>query len=179
MNAHTSAASIHLLAVLGALSFALGLAACAEPTADDQPEGGVDAGPLPESTCTARVLIAFYDDAACSHQVGMRTYDTAETCFSWVAQGSNAQENSASRFQCYRDRLCYTQFPNSTTCGDGGHGSTDKQAKVGECIKEPAGQLYAMVLSGTEACPEAPAGFECPASAAGAGATEPAACLAP
>lgn len=116
-------------------------------------------------TCTARVLIAFYSDAACTAQVGMRTYDTSRDCFSWTAMGSNASENSATRFQCYKDRLCYTQHPNSLTCTDGGFGRTDKQAKLNTCLKEPDGSLYSKLLSGTDSCPTAPTGFECPASA--------------
>jgi hypothetical protein len=115
-------------------------------------------------SCTAKVLIAFYSDANCTTQVGMRTYDTKLDCFSWTAAGSSAQENSATRFQCYKDRLCYTQHPNSLTCGDGGVGRTDKQAKLNTCLKEPEGSLYSKLLSGTDSCPTAPAGFECPTS---------------
>src|SRR4029453_19264794 len=113
-----------------------------------------------EGTTGAQVTIAFYTDAACTQQAGQRRYHTEMSCFSWVAQGSHAQENSANRFQCYRDRLCYTQHPNSLTC-EGGF-STAKEARVGECLKEPAGRLYSKVLSGTESCPVAPAGFDCP-----------------
>jgi hypothetical protein len=127
-------------------------------------------------TCTAKVLIAFYSDAGCTAQVGMRSYDTTKDCFSWTAQGSSAQENSATRFQCYRDRLCYTQHPNSLTCGDGGFGRTDKQAKLGVCLKEPDGALYSKLLSGTDSCPATPAGFECPASTSMQGTEGIAAC---
>jgi hypothetical protein len=127
-------------------------------------------------TCTARVLIAFYSDAACTAQVGMRSYDTSKDCFSWTAMGSSAQENSATRFRCYRDRLCYTQHPNSLTCTDGGFGRTDKQARLDVCLKEPDGALYSKLLSGTESCPTAPAGFECPTSASRQGTDGIAAC---
>ena len=113
----------------------------------------------PSATCTARALIAFYSDAACTAMVGMRSDDTAQECFSWTSAGSMAMENSATRFQCYADRLCYTQHPNSVDCTDGGFGRTDKQARLNMCIKEPDGQLYSMLLSGTEACPPAPAGL--------------------
>jgi hypothetical protein len=113
----------------------------------------------------AQVVIAFYTDAACTQQAGQRRYHTEMACFSWVANGSNAQENSASHMQCYRDRLCYTQHPNSLTC-EGGF-STHKEARVGECVKEPAGRLYSRIVSGTEGCPEPPAGFTCPTSAPG------------
>jgi hypothetical protein len=50
-------------------------------------DGGASTG-----TCTARVLIAFYTDAACTAQAGMRTYDTSRDCFSWTAMGSNARQ---------------------------------------------------------------------------------------
>jgi hypothetical protein len=129
-----------------------------------------------QGTCTARALIAFYSDSACTAMVGMRSYDTAQECFSWTAPGSSAMENSATRFQCYADRVCYTQHPNTLDCTDGGFGQTDKQAILGMCLKEPDGQLYSKLLSGTEACPPAPAGFECPTSASMQGTVEAAVC---
>lgn len=132
--------------------------------------------PAATSTCTARALIAFYSDAACTTMVGMRSYDTSQECFTWTAPGSSAMENSATRFQCYQDRLCYTQHPNTLDCTDGGFGQTDKQARLAMCIKEPDGQLYSMLLSGTEACPPSPAGFECPTSASMVGTVESAVC---
>ena len=138
--------------------------------------GGDDGTTPTEATCTARALIAFYSDAACTQMVGMRSYDTSQECFSWSSPGSSAGENSATRFQCYADRLCYTQHPNTTDCTDGGFGATDKQARLGMCLKEPDGALYSKLLSGTDACPAAPAGFECPTSATMQGAPEPAVC---
>jgi hypothetical protein len=44
------------------------------------------------------------------------------------------------------------------------------------CIKEPDGALYSKLLSGTEACPPAPAGFECPTSASMQGTADKAVC---
>ena len=130
-------------------------------------------GPAGASMATAgatgaQVVLAFYQDAACTPgtEVGHRRYDTAQPCFSWFAAGSNAQENSADRFQCWRDRLCYTQHPGSMTCEAGF--ATAKESRVGECLKEPAGRLYSRVMSGTGDCPPPPAGFQCPASAPGA-----------
>jgi hypothetical protein len=121
-------------------------------------------------------VIAFFSDAACTQQVGMRSYDTSQVCFSWTAMGSMAQENSATRFQCYADRLCYTQHPNTLDCTDGGFAQTDKEARLNECLKEPDGLLYSKLISGTESCPPAPAGFTCPTSASKSGTPEPAAC---
>ena len=129
--------------------------------------------------CGAKVIIAFYTDADCNagSQKGQRAYNTAMDCFSWSANGSNATENSATRFQCYSDRLCYTQHPNSLTCEDGGFGATDKQAKNGECVKEPEGMLYSQIVGGNEGCPAPPPGFECPTSAAKMGTDGVVACM--
>lgn len=145
-NFIASSSRAFLLAVL--------LPACGSSTAPSTSTG----------TCTAKVQIAFFSDAGCTTQVGMRFYDTSLDCFSWTAAGSSAQENSATRFQCYRDRLCYTQHPDSLVCS-GGRGRTDKQAKLGVCLKEPDGALYSKLMGGTDGCPEAPTGFECPSSA--------------
>jgi len=153
------------IALLGLLLSACGDDGGSEPTGD-----------AAHGSCTARAVIAFYSDAACTTMVGMRSYDTSLECFTWTAMGSSAQENSATRFQCYADRVCYTQHPNTLDCGDGGFGATDKQARLAMCIKEPDGALYSMLLSGTESCPAAPAGFECPTSESRMGTAEPAVC---
>jgi len=138
------------------------------PTAPASPQAG--GAPTAGSFCSAQVTIGFYADDRClpGTEVGTRRYDTRQTCFSWTAVGSNAQENSATRFQCYRDRLCYTQHPNSLSCGGSGL-ATDKESRTDVCLKEPAGVLYSRILGGTDACPVAPAGFQCPASAPGLG----------
>ena len=146
------------------------LAACGagqEATTPGAPTVAGEAASSPAGGARAQVVIAFYDDAACTREVGRRRYDTGRACFAWTAAGSNAEENSATRFQCYSDRLCYTQHPNSLTCS--GAVPTDKQARKGLCLKEPAGRLYAMLLSGSDACPPPPPGFECPLSPPGAG----------
>ena len=53
-------------------------------------------------------------------------------------------------------------------CG-GARAVTEKESRTDRCTKEPNGALYSKILSGTEACPEAPAGFACPVSAGGSG----------
>ena len=108
-----------------------------------------------------------YETLIDGETVPIRRYDTAQACFAWVASGSNAQENSATRFQCFSDRLCYTQHPGSLDCG--GALATDKEARTGLCLQEPAGRLYSMLQSGNEGCPAPPPGFACPLSAPGAG----------
>jgi len=123
-------------------------------------DGNTPNGASVTSGTGAKVTIAFYLDASCAEEVGRRRYPTDQACFSWVASGSHAQENSASRFQCYRDRLCYTQHPTSLTCG--GSFATPKESRVGECLKEPAGRLYSRIVDGTDECPPPPAGFRCP-----------------
>jgi len=144
------------------------LVACApDDTGSDDTSGDDTAGEDTNAgTCTATVTIAFFSDEACTDQVGMRVYDTSETCFSWTATGSNAQDNSATRFQCYDDRLCYTQHAGTLTCEGGSVGPTDKEAQNEVCIKESAGTLYSKLIGGNEDCPPAPEGFECPSSLA-------------
>jgi hypothetical protein len=166
-------ASKTLLSALPYVLWAGALAACSSDGAGSGGGGGSGtttsgSGGATGSVCGgAKVTIAFFSDAACSdaNKTGQRAYDTSLDCFSWTAQGSNAQENSATRFQCYNDRLCYTQHAGTLTCSGGSTGPTDKQAKNGVCIKEPSGTLYSLLVGGNEACPPPPAGFECPTSA--------------
>jgi hypothetical protein len=158
------------------LSITCGGSTLAPPSTPTASMSAAPPATVSASGCGAQVVIAFYADAACSAEVGRRRYDTSQACFSWTAAGSAAMENSATRFQCYRDRLCYTQHPNTHTCGGGGL-STDKEAHTGACLEEPNGALYSRIVSGTELCPAAPAGFECPRSAAGAGTTGVLACF--
>lgn len=135
----------------------------------------------PTGTCNAQVVIEFYTDSDCTTKVSAaeptRTYDTTQSCFSWTGN-SAAGENSATNFQCFRDRLCYTQHPASLACDISR--PTNKEAKTDECVLDTSnpngGAIYAKIVSGTENCPEAPAGFECPVSASGEGTTGIAAC---
>ena len=134
-----------------------------------------------EGTCNAQVVLEFYTDANCTTKVTAaeptRTYDTTQSCFSWTGN-SAAGENSATNFRCFRDRLCYTQHPASLSCDISR--PTNKEAKTDECVLDTSnpngGAIYAKIISGTESCPEAPAGFECPVSAGGEGTTGIAAC---
>src|SRR5687767_5439546 len=93
------------------------LVGCGDDTTGDGGTGGAAGSPATggsgsgggsASGCGAKVTIAFFSDAACTAQVGQRMYDTGLECFSWTAMGSNAEDNSATRFQCYADRICYT-----------------------------------------------------------------------
>ena len=147
----------------------IGLVAC-EGTEIPAASDGDSAGE--EGTCTAQVVIGFFSDPACSEAVSgpasSRTYDTSMACFSWSGS-SSAGENSVTNMQCYRDRLCYTQHPASLVCASQ---PTDKEARTDRCVLDtagPEGSIYALILSGTASCPEAPEGFECPASESGAG----------
>jgi hypothetical protein len=180
----THASRTFLLALPCALLIAALAASCGGESAGSGGSGsggsGGSQGAGSATACGAKVTIAFFSDASCSEasKVGQRAYDTSLDCFSWTAKGSNAEENSATRFQCYDDRLCYTQHPDTLTCAGGAIGATDKQAKNGECVKEPAGQLYSKIVGGNEGCPPPPAGFECPASEAGMGTDGIVACTA-
>lgn len=161
---------LRALAPLALVFLSCGASSTVTPAAPVTPVSNASPATMTGASCGAGVVIAFYADARCEPgtEVGRRRYDTGQPCFSWTAVGSNAQQNSATRFQCYRDRLCYTQHPGSLACG-GGRAATDKESRTDLCLKEPAGALYSKIASGTESCPEAPEGFECPRSAAGAG----------
>jgi len=136
-----------------------------------------DAGSTqPTGTCNAQVVIEFYTDDDCVTKVtgaqSTRTYDTTQSCFSWTGN-SAAGENSVTNFQCFRDRLCYTQHPASLACDVSR--PTNEEAKTNDCVldtQNPNGNvIYARIISGTENCPEPPDGFECPVSEPGEGTT--------
>lgn len=116
-----------------------------------------------------KALVGFYPSDQCTPgtEVMKLSYDLSQTCFGWRRDaGSSTRDNSATHFQCYRDRVCYTQSTRVLTC----NGSvTDKEYRTDACIKDDAGDIWLKLLSGTESCPEAPAGFSCPHSNPGEG----------
>lgn len=118
---------------------------------------------------TARV--GFYQDATCTPGTEVMTlnYDLSQTCFGWRRQASTStHDNSATNFQCYRDRVCYTQYTKVLTCDTT---ATDKQFSSDTCTLDDSGGVWLKLLSGTESCPVAPAGFTCPLSDPGNGTT--------
>lgn len=165
--------------LISSIVFALSLIACGE---DETGSGGSTSGEESSGTCNAQVEIGFFTDADCTQPVmasePTRVYDTTQACFSWEGN-SAAGENSATRFQCFRDRLCYTQHPATLSCDLGS--PTNKEARTDECVLDtqtPDGSraIYAKVIRGTENCPEAPEGFECPVSNLREGTSGVAAC---
>jgi len=77
--------------------------------------------------------------------------EQTNACFGWERSISATETrwNSATNIVCYRDRVCYTQHPDSEDCTSS-MGTTDKQWLVDDC------SMGASVISGTEDCPEAP-----------------------
>ncbi len=118
----------------------------------------------PAAVCSAVVTVGLYGEDTCApgSEVMLIRFNLAQDCYGWTRDSGRGEvENSATRFQCYRDRLCYTQTPRGLTCS----GSPEnKQSRTNGCTLEPQGGLWTRVLSGTEGCPEAPADFECPTS---------------
>jgi hypothetical protein len=140
----------------------LALLACdaADPPAEDagaehDEQHGADA-------CTAEVRIGvFASDACAGEPLLVQTLELAEPCSTW---NHGERENSATRYQCWRDRLCFTQYVDSATCDpDAAVLVTDKEART-TCEKDPTPKIYTKILSGTEGCPEPPPGFTCPLS---------------
>jgi hypothetical protein len=117
-----------------------------------------------------KARVGFYPTAECTPgtEVMVLNYDVSQTCFGWrrPLENGSTRDNSATHFQCYRDRVCYTQHTRLLTCDTS---PTDKQFRTDACIKDDAGDVWLKLLGGTESCPEAPSGFECPRSSPGAG----------
>lgn len=134
------------------------------PADDADGDAGAEAG---VGECAAEVRIGVYESDDCAGEPRMvQTLTISEACVAW---SHGERENSATRFQCWRDRLCYTQYVASGTCDpDAAILFTDKEART-SCQKDPTPKIYTKILGGTEACPEPPPGFECPISAADAG----------
>lgn len=117
-----------------------------------------------------KARVGFYPTDQCTPgtEVMVVQYDLSQTCFGWRRSASNGtRDNSATHFECYRDRVCYTQHTQVLTC-NGTH-VTDKEYRTDACIKDDAGDIWLKLLSGTESCPVAPAGFSCPRSNPGEG----------
>jgi hypothetical protein len=128
-----------------------------------------DAATNPDAACAAVVTVGLYGDDTCTpgRELMLIRFNLAQDCYGWSRDSNRGVvDNSATRFRCYRDRLCYTQTPQTLAC-DGR--PEDKQTRTDRCTPEPQGTLWTKLLSGTESCPEAPPGFECPLSASTGG----------
>lgn len=128
-----------------------------------------DAAVNPNAACTAVVTMGLYGDDTCTpgSEVMLIRFDLAQDCYGWQRDSNRGVvDNSASRFQCYRDRLCYTQTPSSLSCGGR---PENKQSRTDGCTLEPQGNLWTRIIGGTDRCPVAPAGFECPTSGSAGG----------
>lgn len=131
-----------------------------EATYHDGDVGGAVGG----SECMATVLIGLFDDDKCTNQVFSYKLDIGRPCSGWSREtGSGSRDNSGTRFQCFKDRLCYTQYVESYSCADSAARVEDKEVRT-ECTKDPTPDIWAKVLGGIENCPDVPMGFECPAS---------------
>jgi hypothetical protein len=145
-----------------------------------------DCDPLPGSTpsstanltdpsCSAVVVIGLYPDDQCASgtEVLTVTLHTAEPCAGWSrSTGTGAQYNSASHFQCFQDRLCYTQYVESCACDAENAAHVEAKESHTTCLKDPTPGIWTRIISGTEACPEPPSGYECPRSDSGQGNTQ-------
>ena len=158
------------------LSLLLLLPGCAssEPENDsaDSDDAAVDDDDTVDNCGGGEVEIAFYDDADCTNEVARLTFDITQSCHGWTRNTpeGGARDNSATQFQCWQDRICYTQHVENLTCDSSS--PTDKVARTDLCLQEPTGMpLWSQVASGTELCPPTPAGFECPLSDLGEGTT--------
>jgi hypothetical protein len=170
----------HVLIALGA-SLALATAACGNDPSSGTTTNGTTGGATGGAgtggagtggggdACNAQIVVALYNDDACTDPpIFTYTLDIAKPCSGWSRQqGSQVKTDSASRFACYRDRVCYTQYVGTETCDPAAAALvSDKESRT-TCVKDPTPNIWARILSGTEGCPEAAAGFECPMSDTG------------
>lgn len=130
--------------------------------------------PADGTACSAEIRLGLFGNESCDGEpVLVVTLPLEQPCVGW---DRGVRLNSATRFQCWRDRLCYTQYVSSGTC-DASEAMRieDKESRT-TCTDDPTPNIWTRILSGTEGCPEAPEGFECPISGAGGGNIEVAAC---
>lgn len=147
---------------LGLCVLVMVLAACGSGVA---PSSDANAGT--GDACSAEIKLGLFASDACDGEpVLVVTLPLEQPCVGW---DRGVRQNSATRFQCWRDRLCYTQYVASGTC-DAAEATLveDKESRT-TCTDDPTPNIWTRILSGTEDCPEAPAGFECPVSGPGGG----------
>lgn len=137
---------------------------------------GDSAAPSTETgaACSSEVRIGLFGNDACDGDpVLVVTLPLDQPCVGWDRV---VRQNSATRFRCWRDRLCYTQYVSSFTCdASEAQRIEDKESRT-TCTKDPTPNIWTRILSGTDECPEAPADFACPISGEGPGNPEIAAC---
>jgi hypothetical protein len=136
--------------------------------------GGGSSSTDTAAACSSEVRLGLYGNDTCDGEpVLVVTLPLSEPCVGWDRV---VRQNSATRFQCYRDRLCYTQYVSSFTCDASEAMRVEDKESRTTCTDDPTPGIWTKILSGTEECPEAPPGFECPLSGDGMGNTEIAAC---
>jgi hypothetical protein len=124
-----------------------------------------DAATNPDAACSAQITIGLYGDGECTRgeERMLIVMNLAQDCYGWTRSSDRGEvHNSATRIQCYRDRICYTQHTTTLACD--GANRTDKETRTDRCTPEPQGGLWTRIIGGTEACPEPPPGFACPVS---------------
>jgi hypothetical protein len=161
-NLLSTRAAILALSVVAAALGACGSGAASSSSADT------------DTACSAEVRLGLFASDTCDGEpVLVVTLPLDQPCVGW---DRGVRYNSATRLQCYRDRLCYTQYVASPTC-DAAEATLveDKESRT-TCTDDPTPNIWTRILSGTEDCPEAPEGFTCPVSGPDGGNTEVAAC---
>lgn len=140
--------------------------ACSDGAMEATYQEGDVGGAVGGSECTAIILIGLFADDACTNQVFSYKLDTGQSCSGWTREtGTGSRDNSGTRFQCFKDRLCYTQYVDSYSCDASAAHAEDKEVRT-ECLKDPTPGIWAKALGGTENCPDAPMGFACPTGGA-------------
>src|SRR5262245_48428138 len=74
----------------------------------------VNTTPVSSNGCTGTVTIGRYRTADCTpgEEVGTVTLEVARSCDAWTRSAiGGTKTDSFTRFQCFRDRFCFTVHP--------------------------------------------------------------------
>jgi hypothetical protein len=112
-----------------------------------------------------KIVVGFYKNAKCSGQPLAQRTMYLQNCFSWTrAYNEGERDNSANNFQCYKNKVCYTQYPLTKNCSEQQPGLTRNKQLSTQCQQEigTGKKMWSKILSGTESCPKSPSNFQCP-----------------
>jgi hypothetical protein len=110
------------------------------------------------------ITIGFYDNKECKKTPKAIRKIYLQDCFFWQRKTHNNsyRDNSINNLQCFKDRLCYTQYPESNNCKIAKNGIFAHKQFSTTCTKEAQGTAWAKIISGSEFCQPTPKDFQCP-----------------
>ena len=110
------------------------------------------------------ITVGFYNNSKCTGTPKAIRQIYLQDCFFWQRKTTknSTRDNSMNNLKCFKDRLCYTQYPNSNNCKTSQQGIFKNKAFFTTCTREKQGNSWSRILSGTEFCKKTPKKFKCP-----------------